>query len=313
MKNNLVMRDVFMTALRDQMRLSADVFLVTADFGSPMLDVLVEDYPERFVNAGIAEQNLVNISAGMALEGTIVYAYAIAPFISMRCYEQVRINLSLLSHLRPLNVNLVGVGAGFSYDMSGPTHQSLEDLSIMRVLPNIDVFSPADNTTVLSIMKYAFENKKPKYLRLDGKPLPEIYADAFDVKQGFTEIISGSKVVIVATGYMTHKALKIAREIIPGSMLGVIDMYSLTSYDLKSLAVALRKYESVITMEEGFTGRGGLDGLIVNALVHNGINIKFRGFGVPNRYSFESGDREYLHEINGLGIKAIVEYIRTIL
>lgn len=313
MKSYEAMRDILIAALRKQMHERADVFLVSADFGSPALDLLVEEFPERFINAGIAEQNLINISSGLALEDFIVYAYAIAPFISMRCYEQVRVNLALLSQLRPMNVNLIGVGAGFSYDVSGPTHQSFEDLSIMRVLPNLEVFSPADNTTVLSIMKYVPENKKPKYLRLDGKPLPLIYQETFDIKKGFTELISGTTAVIVATGYMTHKALRISRELFPGGNLGVIDFYAFSNYDCALLARVLRGYRSVITLEEGFSGRGGLDSLIAETILHHKIQVNFRGLGIPHKYCFETGEREYLHEINGLGAEAIAEIVRVML
>src|SRR5208337_5213045 len=108
-----------------------------ADFGSPKLDKLREDFSDRFINVGIAEQNLVNVSTGLALEGYTVYAYAIAPFLVMRAFEQIRNNMSLLYHTRELNVNLIGVGAGLSYDVSGPTHHSVEDIAIIRTLPNM--------------------------------------------------------------------------------------------------------------------------------------------------------------------------------
>ena len=99
------------------------IFFVSADFGSPVLDDIRADFPDRFLNVGIAEQNLINVSAGLALEGFTVFAYAIAPFITMRCFEQLRVNLALLSEVRDMNVNLIGVGAGYSYVVSGPTHQ----------------------------------------------------------------------------------------------------------------------------------------------------------------------------------------------
>ena len=135
------MRDVFLAALHKKMSDDDKIFFVSADFGSPVLDKIRADFPERFLNVGIAEQNLINVSVGLALEGFKVYAYAIAPFTTMRCYEQIRVNISILSQLRPMNINLIGVGAGVSYSLSGPTHHCLEDLSIMRTLPNFEVFS----------------------------------------------------------------------------------------------------------------------------------------------------------------------------
>ncbi|MBT4668128.1 MAG: transketolase, partial [Candidatus Ruthia sp.] len=109
------MRDVFLERIWQEMASNPSIFFVSADFGSPVLDKIREDFSDRFVNVGIAEQNLINITAGLAIEGFTVFAYAIAPFITMRCYEQIRVSLALLSEVRPMNVNLIGVGAGYSY------------------------------------------------------------------------------------------------------------------------------------------------------------------------------------------------------
>ena len=138
------MRDALLERIHFAMASDRDIFLVSADFGSPVLDRIRGDYPTRFVNVGVAEQNLINISAGLALEGYKVFCYAIAPFITMRCFEQIRVSLALLSKIRPMNVNLIGVGAGYSYVVSGPTHQCYEDITLMRALPNFQVMSPAD-------------------------------------------------------------------------------------------------------------------------------------------------------------------------
>ena len=147
------MRDVFLLSIYEKMAEDNTIFFVTADFGSPILDKIRADYPDRFINVGIAEQNLINVSVGLALEEFTVYTYAIAPFITMRCYEQIRVNISILSHLREMNINLIGVGAGVSYAMSGPTHHCLEDLSIMKTLPNMEVFSPSDYITAQAYVK----------------------------------------------------------------------------------------------------------------------------------------------------------------
>jgi transketolase len=139
-----IMREVLIEGIYQRMEQDQSLFFVTADFGSPKLDALREQFKDRFINVGIAEQNLINISTGLALEGFTVYAYAIAPFLTMRAYEQIRVNLSLHAQLKEINVNLIGVGAGLSYDVSGPTHHCLEDITIMRSLPNMTLFSPSD-------------------------------------------------------------------------------------------------------------------------------------------------------------------------
>ena len=147
----IAMRDALLQRIWAAMSDDETLFFTCADFGSPVLDKIRADFPERFVNVGIAEQNLINVSAGLALEGFTVFAYAIAPFITMRCYEQVRVSLALLSEVRPLNVNLIGVGAGYSYVVSGPTHQCYEDITLMRAMPNFRVFSPADHVSAAAL------------------------------------------------------------------------------------------------------------------------------------------------------------------
>src|SRR5580658_7974940 len=149
----IAMRDALLRRIHGAMETDRSIFFVSADFGSPVLDRIRGDHPQRFVNVGIAEQNLINISAGLSLEGYKVFAYAIAPFITMRCFEQIRVSLALLSEVRPMNVNLIGVGAGYSYVVSGPTHQCYEDLSVMRALPNMQVYSPADSAAAALMLQ----------------------------------------------------------------------------------------------------------------------------------------------------------------
>ena len=138
------MRDVIIEAIYSHMVSNDRIFFITADFGSPKLDYLKNTFRDRFINVGIAEQNLINISFGLALEEFIVFSYAIAPFITLRALEQIKINLSLHAQFRELNINLIGVGAGLSYDLSGPSHHCLSDISVMRNFPNISIFSPSD-------------------------------------------------------------------------------------------------------------------------------------------------------------------------
>src|SRR5882724_9112007 len=201
------MRDALLERIHAAMASDPAIFFASADFGSPVLDRIRADHPTRFVNVGIAEQNLINISAGLALEGYKVFAYAIAPFITMRCFEQIRVSLALLSEVRPMNVNLIGVGAGYSYVVSGPTHQCYEDITLMRALPNFQVMSPADHITAGSLFGRCVDEVGPKYLRLDAQVLPVVYADgAPNVADGFHVHRRERSICMVATGYMLHTA-----------------------------------------------------------------------------------------------------------
>jgi transketolase len=297
------MRDALLEQIHNAMASDESIFFVSADFGSPVLDRIRADHPERFVNVGIAEQNLINVSAGLALESYKVFSYAIAPFITMRCYEQIRVSLALLSEVRPMNVNLIGVGAGYSYVVSGPTHQCYEDITLMRALPNFQVMSPADHVTAALLFRRCIDEVGPKYLRLDAQILPVIYTDtAPNIGSGFNVHRRDGMMCIVATGYMLHTALTVAdRLLAQGLKVGVIDLFDLARFSADELRKELMRYGTVVSMEEGFVGRGGLDALLYNFIGHNEINAKLLNIGVEARYSFELGSRAELHERVGIG------------
>lgn len=308
----LAMRDVLLERIWREMSINEKIFFVSADFGSPVLDKIRSDFPNRFTNVGIAEQNLINISAGLALEGFTVFAYAIAPFITMRCFEQIRVSLALLSEVRPMNVNLIGVGAGFSYVVSGPTHQCYEDITLMRGLPNFEVLSPSDHVTAGALFERCMERLGPKYLRFDAQVLPVIHKiNAPDLKKGFHVLRPGKKICIIATGYPVHTALSVAESLEQDGLdLGVIDLFDLARFDLSSLLSSLSQYEFMISLEEGFRGRGGLDSMLFDLFARHGLKNHYLNLGVEGGYRFELGSRQELHEQVGIGPIIVAGKIR---
>lgn len=307
------MRDAFIEQIYNKMHENRAIFFVSADFGAPVLDKLREKFKDRFINVGIAEQNLVNISTGLALEGFTVYAYAIAPFITMRAYEQIRVNLSLSSQIKKLNVNLIGVGAGVSYDVSGPTHHCFEDITIMRALPNFIVFSPSDWILSERFVDFSINIKKPKYIRLDGKPLPQIYNKfkKFDLENGFFELKKGKEICIVSTGYMTHKALKVAKELQKNKInVGVIDVFLLKPINEDLLFDSLKKYKFIVTIEEAFINKGGLDSLLLHILKNKNSGIQLKNLGFKDEYIFKSGNRDYLYKLHQFDEENIIRTIK---
>lgn len=310
--NPLPMRDALLTQIWQAMRNDEKIFFLSADFGSPVLDKIRSDCPSRFINVGIAEQNLINLSAGLALEGFTVFAYAIAPFITMRCFEQTRVSLALLSEVRPMNVNLIGVGAGYSYVVSGPTHQCYEDLTLMRAMPNMQVLSPADHLASAALFERCRDVIGVKYLRLDAQVLPVISTNITNNwSTGFRKIRTGTDLVMVATGYMTHTALKVADELeADGVSVSVIDFFDFANFDQPLLASALSGHRCLISLEEGFRGRGGLDAFVADFLRQQKIDVPTLNIGVEGGYRFELGTRDELHEMVGIGKEVVTRKVR---
>lgn len=309
----MTMRDALIKRIYERMKVDENIFFLSADMGAPVLDGLRSDFPDRFINVGIAEQNLINVSTGLAIEGFTVFAYAIAPFITMRCFEQIRVNLSLSARFRDLNVNLIGVGAGVSYDMSGPTHHCIEDISIMRTLPDIALVSPSDWVMSDKFFDYSISVNKPKYIRLDGKPLPSLYSEDadFDWDKGFKVLRKATDVCIISTGYMTHKAIKAAGSLKgDGIDIGVIDLFLLKPFNEAALFAIVKDYKSIVTLEEGFIGKGGLDSMIMGMLSDRRSDIELKRLGFEDSYHFKSGGRESIYGLSHFGDDDIISTIK---
>ncbi len=306
---SMTMRDVFLGRLYAALKEGEKVFIVTDDFGAPTLDKIRTEFKDRFVNVGIAEQNAVNVATGLALEGFTAYAYGIAGFMTMRCYEQIRTNLSMAAQLRPLNVNIVGVGAGFSYDVSGPSHHCLEDITLMRLLPNMEVLSPSDWVMASRFAERSLRVNKPKYIRLDSKTVPQIYAEdaVVSLEEGFHELAQGDDTCVVATGFMTQVARRALAQ--TSATVGLVDLFSFKPLNEERLFGVLNKYRQIVTVEEGFIRRGGLDALIVGLLARRGAAIPVRALGVDDRFIYDVGNRAHLHKLAGMGEEDILQAV----
>ena len=288
---NSTMRDAFLNRLLQEMKQNLNIFFLSADFGAPLLDVVRRDFPDRFLNVGIAEQNLINVAAGLALEGFRVFTYAIAPFYLRAC-EQVRINLSMLAQFRTMNLNLLAVGAGCSYVIAGPSHHCFEDISIFRTLPGIEVISPSDSISAAEAFSLT-RKEGLRYFRLDSQKLPVLYcADSFRWPNSGCQLLQSPEqpdCVLVSTGYLTHVAVDVARRIAQkGVRCRHLDMLQLKYTDTGFLQKVLDS-RNIFTFEEGFIGKGGLDSLIRN-LCQQGQRVT--AFGIPDRFEFSHGTRE---------------------
>src|SRR5438105_4728945 len=156
------MRTAFIQTLLEMARADARIYLLTADLGWSVLERFAEAFPDRFLNVGVAEQNLAGVATGLAQAGYVPFIYSIANFVSMRCYEQLR-NGPVLHHLP---VRAIGIGGGYAYGHAGPTHHALEDLAILRALPGMTVLAPADPDQTRSAVRATADIAGPVYLRI---------------------------------------------------------------------------------------------------------------------------------------------------
>lgn len=212
-----------------------------------------------------------------------------------------------------MNVNLIGVGAGYSYVVSGPTHQCYEDITLMRALPNFRVLSPSDHISAGALFDRCVNTNGPKYLRLDAQVLPVIYeAGAPDLDAGFHIHRSGVNVCLVATGYMLHTALKVADSLhATGHSVGVIDLFDIANFAADQLQLALSSYAGIVTLEEGFRGRGGVDAMFFEFIARRGLSARMLNIGVTGAYRFELGSRAELHEQVGIGHNSVLRSVMT--
>jgi len=300
-------RDFVAQVLLEMERDSSIVFL-TADLGFNALEKIKEKFPDRFLNVGIAEQHMVGMASGLALEGKKVIAYSIASFSTMRPYEQIRDDVCYQN----LDVKIIGTGGGYNYPNHGVTHHTIEDVAIMNVLPHMQVLCPGYSWEAREATKAMIRHKGPAYIRLGKSPgvAYEKKHFTFALGKGFV-VREGSDIVLVSTGNVLDITLATADLLEKkGLSVCVLSMPSLKPFDTKLLVKHARKAKGVFTIEEHST-TGGLGSIASTALFADGFDgKKFHAFGFPpESFSKEVGDRDYLLNTVGLEPKKLVRSI----
>ncbi|MFH1360939.1 MAG: transketolase C-terminal domain-containing protein [Candidatus Omnitrophota bacterium] len=301
--NNITQRDAFWNQVYEMAKTDKDIVVVSADMGAPSLDQFREDLASQFVNVGIAEQNGILVSVGLALTGKKVFAYAIAPFITLRCLEQIRVNNAVMK----IPITIVGVGAGFGYEDSGPTHHITEDIAIMRSMPNIAIHSISDSFMSREVAKMCCALSTTNYVRLDRLVLPPLYNELTDFSEGLAQLKTGRS-FILSTGSMTHVALEAAEGLKKKGMdVGVIDVYRIPINE-EILLHLIKDAQKIITLEEHFLP-GGFGSAVCEILEDNGIlkPVKRIGLSHEKGYCYEYGGRDIIREYYGIDAKSVIK------
>jgi transketolase len=303
-------RAVLGIALHDIAKRDSKLVVSSADlFRNTGLDRFAGEFPDRLINVGIAENNLIGVSCGLAKEGFNVFAFSFATFATARCLEFIRVNMAYGG----IPLKLVGIGAGFAFNTSGVTHCMQEDIGIIRALPNITILSPADCMETVKAVEAAAEYDKPVYIRLGGiANTPVVYSGEYDYKIGKAVTLrEGKDIAIIATGTMVHSSLQAAEQLeADGYSCRVIDMHTIKPLDTNAIDECLSA-KLIVTVEE-HSKIGGLGGACAEYLANIANKPKQLIIGIADKY-YHAGSYEFMLRQAGLTIDNIYSNIKEIL
>lgn len=296
------MRNTTLQTLVEAADAGIDVHFITADLGFKVLDPFRDKHPKRFTNGGVSEANMVSVAAGLALAGKRPVCYSMVPFLFMRAFEQVRVDV--VAHGLP--VLLVGVGGGLSYGHEGVTHHAIEDLAMARALPGLTVIAPGDPVETAAAVRHALALPGPTYLRLGRNGDPVLHKTSVDVTKPLVLRGADSRNVVVATGHIVAAAVEaadlVARE--HGLDVRVISVPMLKPVDDDTLAKHLSAASSVVTVEE-HSVIGGLGSHVAELMFARRILVPFAKLALPDAYCRTHGTLEWLRDLYGLSPRAL--------
>jgi transketolase len=304
--SDIDIRDAFFDEVYNIASQDPDVIFLTADIGAFSLNRFKADLNRQYINVGVAEQNMVGIAAGLSLAGKKVFIYTIAPFVTQRCYEQIKVDICGMC----LPVTVIGVGGGITYSSDGPTHHATQDVAVMRALPGMIILNPADSTTAAAAARISYESKGPVYVRIDKGKLPLLYDNSANFSVGLAQLKQGRDLTIVATGVMVPQAFRVAEELARNSInAGIIDVYRLKPINEKLLLSFLEQSKRVVTLEE-HSIVGGLGSAVSEILADYGKSLPMKRIAISEKSCPGYGDREWMHKFYGLDVNSITRTIQ---
>jgi transketolase len=297
------MRNAFADEITKLADADSRVVLLSGDIGNRLFNAFKDHHPDRFLNCGVAEANMIGVGAGMGMSGLKPVSYTITTFMTSRCYEQIK--LDVCYHKVPMVIT--GVGAGLSYASLGPTHHSFEDIASLRALPGLTILCPADPWEVRAALRAALKHDGPVYLRLGKKGEPAIHADVPDFQIGKAMVMrEGEEVVLLSTGALLPNALAAADQLkASGINAGVMNFHTVKPLDQERLQQVFSKAKLVATIEE-HNLVGGFGSAVAEWAADQGpFPVKLLRFGIPDHFIHEAGGQKYARKRAGLTAEAI--------
>jgi transketolase len=304
------MRNAFTSAMCELARRDPRILFIVSDIGNITFDGFRAEFPDRFLNVGVAEANMIGVCAGLALCGKIPVAYTIAAFEVFRAFEQIRDDVCYQN----LPVKIVGVGGGLAYSTLGPTHHTIEDLAMFRAVPNMTIVSPADPVEARLLALASVECPGPVYIRLGKAGEKTLFPQTHRIEIGkAVELVEGGDVVLVATGLMVGNCLDAAARLREsGISAGVLNVHTIKPLDRDAILAAADRVGLIVTVEEHNT-HGGLGGAVAELVAEDAPGVKVKCLGLPDRFCSDYGSQEHLWRNAGLAPDAIAERVRGLL
>ena len=298
------MRSAFIEALTELAESDKRITLVVGDLGFGVVTDFARRFPSQFVNAGVSEQNMTGLAAGMALSGRIVFTYSIGNFSTLRCLEQIRNDVCY----HKADVKIVAIGGGLAYGALGVSHYATEDIAVMRALPNMRVVAPGDPVEARLAVRAIAEEHGPAYLRLgrDKEPVVHHNLPGFFIGKAIT-VKPGGDITLIATGGMLYNTVKASEEL---SSMGidarVLSMHTIEPLDREAVLSAAKETSAIFTVEEHSTV-GGLGSAVADVLAEAGcVPERFVKLGLPPKFPDVVGDQEFLKSRYRLDVAGIV-------
>lgn len=300
------MRNRFIQLLCTWAEEDDSIYLLTADLGFSVLEPFAEAFPKRFINVGIAEQNMIGIAAGLSLRGKKVFVYSIVNFGTLRCLEQIRNDVCYHN----ANVVVTIVGAGLAYGLNGYTHLGVEDLAVMLSLPKMNVLSPADNFELEACMTYIKKRSGPSYLRLSKGGEPLIHSDYFDIEASFaSEILSDINIICHGTILSEVIKTKLLLKRNYNLNVGVFSMPLLKPFPSSECLNLIRRSRTIFLIEEHMQ-LGGMNSLVASLAVILGPDCPhIYSYAIDEKLMHLVGDQSYLRRAVGLDAESLLESI----
>lgn len=285
-----------------------NVMVITNDMDVFSLRRFKQDFPDRFINVGVAEQNMINVAAGLASCGKTVVVYGISSFVTFRCYEQLKFNVCSMN----LPVIVVGIGPGFSFAFDGPTHHGTQDIAVMRALPEVAIYNPGDIVAAEACATLSLAARGPVYVRIDKGPFPALHDPAGSFAEGYGVLRPMADTNIISTGSLTREAVKIADMLAgQGVAVGVVDLYRLKPLSERFVTEVLANSARVATLEEN-TLTGGLGSIVSEMIADYGLSTRLHRLALADRQVLRYGSREWLLACEGLDPGGLVKRIASI-